>query len=111
VGEKEISEIESRDGTIESRDGEVGLEERVCEECGVVEDEYHFIVECERGRLAREVLLVEVGEKVAGKDKLLQWVLGGFVKDGIEWGVVVGRFLRRVWESRGGLEKPRRGKN
>jgi hypothetical protein len=31
----------------------------------VVEDEYHFIVECERGRLAREVLLVEVGEKVA----------------------------------------------
>jgi hypothetical protein len=87
------------------------LEERVCEKCGVVEDEYHFIVECERGKLAREVLLVEVGEKVAGKDKLLQWVLGGFVKDGIEWGAVVGRFLRRVWESRGGLEKPRRGKN
>ena len=64
-----------------------------------------------RGRLAREVLLVEVGEKVAGKEKLLQWVLGGFVEDGIEWGAVVGRFLRRVWELRGGLEKPRRGKN
>jgi len=30
--------------------------------------------------------------------------------ESIEWGVAVGRFLRRIWETRGGLEKPRRGK-
>jgi len=101
LGEKENSEVEG--GNNKSGDWDVvgeSLEGRVCEECGKVEVEYHF-VECERGRLARDILILEVGEKVVGKEDLFKWVLGGFVRDGIEWGVVVEVFEKDLGDKRG----------
>jgi len=107
-----------RAGTVELRvetgrwKGE-SVEERVCAVCGVVEDESHFIEECECGRLARGILMKEIEGEGVERKEILDWVLGGFARSGLEWGVVVGQFLRRLWEARGGLENGggRRKKN
>jgi len=37
-------------------------------ECGVVEDEYHFFVVCEKGRVAREILMREIEELGIGEE-------------------------------------------
>ena len=43
------------------------VEERKCRICGVVEDEEHFVAQCDLGELVREELRLVVGEELEGK--------------------------------------------